>query len=496
MSERAKFFADTPFVKEVGQSGDLTLKGYASTWSLDRDHEYVERDAFDGSIEKYFQNPILLWQHDLEKPIGVVQSMSLDENGLDVECYVPKPDDKEPDWSHLAYNKVKSGIVKTFSIGGFFEKMQKGAKRAITHVDLFEVSVVSVPSNPDSIFAAAVKSIEGSARPELTVAVTSQMQQILGMKPVTDPEIATMTLDEKQERYEFLASIYRKTGKLPPRFDSWEEIVAAGKPVMERTSDVLHAVRLVEGKVDYEHPIKQVSLTDADASDVQDAVVGLESALEDLEGVLKRVTGLDFDQSENEEGDEGQMADMMEGRSALQFAVKAAHALVEEVKELHDTKRGRVLSSANERKLRNMRQEIDAILSQLESDAKKDKGDDSEEDDAAKGDSAKDGKQATEVETLEDDLELAANERLADDGIIERSDDGGKSWVPVRDTKSKPTNLRKGGADDDGDGTPDQCSTCTHWRAPEGDTGAGFCKKFKFPTRANQLSDGYAAKSE
>jgi HK97 family phage prohead protease len=484
--DRAKFFADTPFVKSIEpDTGALHLKGYASTWTLDRDQEYVERNAFDGTIEKFLgTNPILLWQHDLEKPIGVVKAMAVDDNGLDVECFIPKPDDKEPDWTHLAYSKVKGGIVKTFSIGGFFERIHKGAKRAIQKVDLFEISVVSVPSNPDSIFAAAVKSIEGLSRPEFTVAHVQQMEQIIGMKPITDPELSMMSDDEKQARYEFLSEIYRKTGKLPPKRDAWKRVVdSKGKPIEDRTDLLLKTIREVQGKIEYD-AIKAVTLSDSDESDLKSAVDGAETAIEDLEDVLTRITGIDFDADEADANGEG-VSDST--KSALAVAVKGARALVTETRELLETKKGRVLSRENERRLRAMRNEIDAILAQVASADER-----QEEEHDGDGSTTSIERRDTEVETLEDDLAelLAPNERLADDGMIERSDDGGKSWVPVWDSKARPTNLRKG----DGDR---MCSNCIHWRAPGGNTSrAGYCRKYNYPTRGDQLSDGFSAKGD
>jgi HK97 family phage prohead protease len=494
-ADRAKFFADTPFVKSVADgSGDLILKGYASTWTLDRDQEYVERGAFDGTVEKFLQtNPILLWQHDLEKPIGVVKSMMVDDNGLDVECYVPRPDDREPDWAHLAYNKVKAGIVKTFSIGGFFQRVHKGAKRAIEKVDLFEVSVVSVPSNPDSIFAAAVKSIEGGSRPDLTTQHTSQMAQLLGMHPVTDPELAMMDSDEKYQRYEFLAEIYRKTGKMPPAFDAWEKVTnEKGRPVFDRLDKVLSLKALVDGSV-FSDTAKHsrvvvtkqptVELADDEKQTIVDAVDALDSAANDLEGVLEKALGINFDTGEpDESGDEPDTA-----RSTLQITVNAAKAAVAEAKDVlggeDGEKRGRVLSRANERRLRQMRGEIDSILSQLRED------EEIERENAAAADDSPTASHrgAEDLDTLEEGLELGENERLSDDGMIERSDDAGKSWYPVRDAKAKPTNLRAAEGDQ-------SCGNCQFWRAPSGGggTGSGFCRKFNFPTKANQLSDGFA----
>ena len=261
---RSKFYVDTPLTKASESSrGDLKLLGYASTWSLDRDNEIVHEKAFDGTIDRYLRdNPILLWQHDLERPIGKVEAATVDRHGLHVRADVPRPGDKEPDWAHLAYNKIQAGIVKTFSIGGYFKKELQDRKKYITGVDLFEISVVSVPSNPDSIFSAAVKAIsdDASHRPELHVAHVAQMKQLLGMETVSDPELASMDDDERKERYEEIAKIYKSVGKLPPGFDSWRELAAEleerKEEPLERAAKVAGLVQRVQGYISDEEAVK------------------------------------------------------------------------------------------------------------------------------------------------------------------------------------------------------------------------------------------------
>ena len=255
MDSKVRFVVDTGFTKAAETPrGDLKLLGYASTWTLDRDNEVVDPKAFDKSLSGYLSaNPILLWQHDLERPIGTVEAAALDKHGLNVRANVPKPSEKEPDWAHLAYNKIKSGIVKTFSIGGAFEKQSKGGKKIISHVDLYEISVVSVPSNPDTIFAAAVKALSGPQRPELLVTHVSQMKQLLGMEAISDPELAEMKDAERKERYAEIAGIYRKVGKLPPGYDSFRELAKevteyrGQKGALDRANRVAALIQRVQG---------------------------------------------------------------------------------------------------------------------------------------------------------------------------------------------------------------------------------------------------------
>lgn len=228
----AKFWADVPFVKKAAEddggnpTGALELRGYASTWVKDRDEEWIDPDAFAKSLDFYLKkNPIILWQHDQHQPIGTAKAAFVDEFGLNFIADVPKPTDKEPDWKWHAYHSIERGIVKTFSIGGIFQRDFVMGREVVKEIELLEVSVVSIPSNPESIFEAAVKALKGgSSRPKLNPSHLKQMRQLIGIDEVTDPELLLMTAAEKVERYKYLADRYTKSGVRPPALDEWVKL--------------------------------------------------------------------------------------------------------------------------------------------------------------------------------------------------------------------------------------------------------------------------------
>lgn len=229
----SKFYVDTPFQRTLITEdekdysiGDIELRGYGSTWMKDRDDEYVSEDAFQEDLPLYLRkNPIMLWQHNRERPIGQVKNAEVDQNGLGVLGWQPVPHEREPDWKHLAYHSVKSGIVRTFSIGGFFERELKRKKTVISRVRLMEISVVSIPANPDSIFEAAVKAVKGSgSRPRLTSKHVDQMTQILGAREMTDPELLIMNEMQLRGRYDELVEYYGRCGKRAPEYEEWHEL--------------------------------------------------------------------------------------------------------------------------------------------------------------------------------------------------------------------------------------------------------------------------------
>jgi HK97 family phage prohead protease len=259
IEKKARPLVDFAFTKTATtKTGTLELKGYASTFTVvDRDNEIVASDAFKNLDQYLRDNPILLWQHDQHKPIGQVKDASLDRSGLQVVAYMPQPEPEEEPWAHTAYHKVEKGIVRTFSVGGKFRKLVERGKavKKIVGCELYEISVVSVPANPESLFEAAVKSVTGPLRPDLSPRAIAQMEQIVGMKAVTDPDLLEMTPAELTERYDELRSLYREAGKLAPDMGGWRELAAkqaaltSHEEILALTPEISEQVKLVQGEV-------------------------------------------------------------------------------------------------------------------------------------------------------------------------------------------------------------------------------------------------------
>lgn len=225
--ESTKSILDLSKIEGAGK-GDIITRGYGSTWIEDRDGEFVHPKAFDESLPDYLaSNPIMLWQHNTDWPLGKFLDAAPDQYGLDMLGLVPKSEDHEPDWRHLAYNAIAKGIVRTKSIGGYFRRMfdEQEGKMWIREIDLMEVSIVSIPANPASIFEAAVKSVgEGGRRPRLTQQHIDQMMQILGVAPMVDPELRQMNERQIRDRYDYLSDYYRRCGKIAPEYEEWHEL--------------------------------------------------------------------------------------------------------------------------------------------------------------------------------------------------------------------------------------------------------------------------------
>jgi HK97 family phage prohead protease len=258
------FYVDFGATKSAEQpNGDLELVGYASTWIKDRDDEFMDRKAFDEDLKHYLEtNPILLWQHNKLWPIGSVSNAETDTAGLAVKAHVPKPADKEEGWAHTAYHRIKNRIARTFSVGGkMFREFDMSSKAVrIKRCALHEISVISVPSNQNSLFAVAVKALQNeTVPPVLAPEAIAKMEQVLGMSPA-EPEVAVLSEDEKAELYEDLKAVYLRVGIVPPELDAWQKLAAErenGKGATDVLPDVLGMIKAVRGiGANQAHPLK------------------------------------------------------------------------------------------------------------------------------------------------------------------------------------------------------------------------------------------------
>jgi HK97 family phage prohead protease len=187
---------------------------------------------------------MMLWQHNPDFPLGKYTGGEVDHWGLRSDGWIPKVEDREPDWKHLAYHSVAKGIVKTHSIGGFMEREFDRDRISIRKVHLMEISIVSIPANPESIFEAAVKAVtDAPSRPAITQKHIQQMTQILGAAEMTDPELLSMNENQRRERYDDLKTFYVRCGVRAPEYDEWNELVKEAA-----TSEGLAGIRPVATK--------------------------------------------------------------------------------------------------------------------------------------------------------------------------------------------------------------------------------------------------------
>jgi len=123
--------------------------GYASVFgNVDYGDDVIERGAFKDSIAKNQADkkyaPIL-WQHEMEEPIGVAEELAEDTKGLKVMAKLPLEDEQV---KGKVKPQVKIGSVREMSIGFIVKDFYiKEGIRYIKKVDLIEISLVTKAMN-------------------------------------------------------------------------------------------------------------------------------------------------------------------------------------------------------------------------------------------------------------------------------------------------------------------------------------------------------------
>ena len=148
-----KIFNLTSTFKALNQDedGSVHICGMASTADEDRANDVILPEAWTkGGLNNFEKNPIILFNHNYDKPIGRATGLKVTPNGLELKAKISK---SAPD--HVA-ELVKEGILGAFSVGfrvkdADYVTETDGYK--IKDAELFEVSVVSVPCNQAATFS-------------------------------------------------------------------------------------------------------------------------------------------------------------------------------------------------------------------------------------------------------------------------------------------------------------------------------------------------------
>ena len=150
-----KIFHWTNTFKTLGEDDDggINIRGLASTNSLDRAGDVINHDAWtkSGGLDGFKQNPVILFNHNYDRPIGRATSMEVTKEGLELGAKISKS-------AGDVRNLIKDGVLGAFSVGFRVKDAEYNEETdgfEIKDAELFEVSVVSVPANQTAMFSLA-----------------------------------------------------------------------------------------------------------------------------------------------------------------------------------------------------------------------------------------------------------------------------------------------------------------------------------------------------
>ena len=292
------FNLTSTFKSHEVEDGSVMIRGMASTNDFDRAGDTISPDAWaKGGLKNFENNPIILFNHDYNKPIGRATGLKVTPNGLELEAKISK---SAPE--HVC-DLVKDGVLGAFSVGfrvkdADYLSETDGYK--IKDAELFEVSVVSVPCNQAATFSLA-KSFDSETEYEAFKKTFTNRVDLASQSLAKDDKlsVASDTLDGAQAQKEIKMSEEVKTPEV--------DLEAFAKKVAEETAAKI-AMKQAETKAAEEAAAQEAvekATADAEAKAVQEeevkqaVVTGVESGTEKLlEDVQKEFTKRDADMAE------------------------------------------------------------------------------------------------------------------------------------------------------------------------------------------------------
>ena len=194
MSEKRNQVQPSSFLKgklEIKNAENgVIIEGFANKSVVDRGNDIIPASAWEKGLENFKKNPVILFNHSPDVPIGTAQEIRATKEGLFLRAKISNSDD--PVTSRIR-NLIKDKTLRAFSVG--FEskddnKNEDGVNE-ITKAELFEVSVVGIPMNQESIFSVVEK---GHTKKLSVVEVMKSLDEIEKEGPQDDED-----LEEKQE---------------------------------------------------------------------------------------------------------------------------------------------------------------------------------------------------------------------------------------------------------------------------------------------------------
>ena len=268
-----KIFHWTNTFKTLGEDDDggLDIKGSASTNSLDRAGDVIETEAWTkGGLENFKNNPVILFNHNYDRPIGRAKEIGVTENGLELTARISKSSGEIKDL-------IKDGVLGAFSVGfkvkdADYISETDGYK--IKDAELFEVSVVSVPCNQTAVFSLA-KSFDSMEEYD-----KFKKNFIKETSSIDANAKIEQSSEAKADKTETKMSEEKKTPEVSPEFD----LEAFAKQVAEDTATKI-AMKQAEQKAQAEAEAKEVAEKQAEAEASEKAE--LEAKQEEQKVVVK-----------------------------------------------------------------------------------------------------------------------------------------------------------------------------------------------------------------
>lgn len=135
--------------------GSVYIEGWANKSVVDRGKDLIPKKAW--KTDNYKKNPIVLFNHNHDMPIGKMMAVEPREEGLFIKGRIAKSNNPQ---ISMIRDLIQEGILNSMSVGIMVDdEEQKDGVNMIKSAELHEVSIVAVPMNQDSQFELSTKSL-------------------------------------------------------------------------------------------------------------------------------------------------------------------------------------------------------------------------------------------------------------------------------------------------------------------------------------------------
>ena len=171
-----KISTSNTHIKSINDQGEIS--GYASVFNVtDEYNDVIIKGAFAKSVEKFNTNqkPKLLWQHDINFPVGVIEDLYEDNYGLFVKSRlildIPK--------AREVYSLLKNKAIEGFSIGyKINDSYFGGATQYLSDINLLEISIVTFPACKEALIENIKSNNDDSTCLELINTISDKIKKI------------------------------------------------------------------------------------------------------------------------------------------------------------------------------------------------------------------------------------------------------------------------------------------------------------------------------
>ena len=179
-----------PFEIKGLDEEDRSFWAVASTETPDRSDDVIKSEGWE--LGNFMKNPVIPWNHRYSEP-PVAKALEVKVEGGDLKVKAKFPTAEEYDFADTVYKLYTGGYLHAFSVGfnPIEHKDREGGGQEYSRQELYEISCVMLPDNPEALVAVG-KALEAGA---ISQEEADQVEQALKKDGPTTEELEAQVKD-------------------------------------------------------------------------------------------------------------------------------------------------------------------------------------------------------------------------------------------------------------------------------------------------------------